>query len=58
MEYVTIGKYSMHVQTLKELTLTEAYEQFHFIPKNVVKHLFEQVNGKAKKKAKTEKSND
>ena len=52
MEYVTIGKYSMHVQTLKELTLTEAYEQFHFIPKNVVKHLFEQVNGKAKKKAK------
>lgn len=51
MDFVTVGRYSLNKQILTEVSLSEAYETFANMPKNVVKYAFEQVNGKTKKKA-------
>ncbi len=52
MAFVTIGRYSLNYQMLKEVKLSEAYDIFGNIPQNVVKAAWESVNGKPKGKSK------
>jgi hypothetical protein len=52
MADVKVGNISFSVDALTGITLTEAYEVFAHIRKDLVKIAYEQVNGKKVKKTK------
>jgi hypothetical protein len=46
MADIKVGNISFSVDALTGITLTEAYEVFAHIRKDIVKNAYEQVNGK------------
>jgi hypothetical protein len=52
MSSVKIGNTTFNADYLAENSLTQCYETFAFIRKDIVKLAWEQVNGKPKKKTK------
>lgn len=58
MSYVTFGRYSLNIEMLAQLSIDEAYETFHKLPKNVVLAAWESVNGKVKKTKKKPKTEE
>ncbi len=52
MDTVKIGNTTFNADYLRENSLTQCYETFSFLRKDIVKIAWERVNGTAKKKTK------
>jgi hypothetical protein len=53
MQYLKVGNTTFNVESLKGMSLTEAYSKFENIRKDIVKQAHQQVNkSKSKKKKK------
>ncbi len=50
MADVKIGKVSFNIESLKGITLLEAYDKFSYVRKDFVKEAYIQVNGKIPRK--------